>query len=162
MALRAMAVQAWEESSQAALIQSARQAVVATLGQDAADVLAFVAVSQLDGATLVVFAFADDDVRVGVHRVGSEDWRVVTVVDDGGWVLSGGPFASLVELGEWFAANPPPGVDVQPWVVGEAVVVGDLRSYDGVVYECIQSHTTQSGWEPPDTPSLWSVYTGDG
>ena len=157
MALRALAVQAWEESSQAALIQSARQAVVSTLGSDAADVLAFDAVSQLDGATLVVFRFADDDVRVGVHRVGSEDWRVVTVVDDDGWVLAGGPFGSLVELGEWFAANPPPGSDVEPWVAGEAVSVGDLRSYDGIVYRCIQSHTTQEDWTPPATPSLWEV-----
>ena len=43
------------------------------------------------------------------------------------------------------------------WKVGEAVVVGDRRYYDGVWYTCIQGHTTQAGWEPVLVPALWQT-----
>jgi chitinase len=39
--------------------------------------------------------------------------------------------------------------------------VGDLVTYNGVVYQCLQAHTSQPGWEPPYTPALWQpVSTG--
>ena len=44
------------------------------------------------------------------------------------------------------------------WMPGEAVEAGDLRWWPFKFterYECIQSHTTQQGWEPPDQPALW-------
>ena len=43
------------------------------------------------------------------------------------------------------------------WVAGEQVQVGTRRSYDGVTYECVQSHVTQSDWTPPAVPALWRV-----
>lgn len=46
------------------------------------------------------------------------------------------------------AQTPPPW---QPWT---AYRVGDLVTYNGVVYQCIQAHTSQPGWEPPNTPAL--------
>jgi chitinase len=53
------------------------------------------------------------------------------------------------------AQTPPPW---QPWT---AYRVGDLVTYNGVVYQCIQAHTSQPGWEPPNTPALWQpVSTG--
>ena len=45
--------------------------------------------------------------------------------------------------------------DVPEWEPGETVVVGDLRSYEGDVYECIQAHNTINSWEPPNVPALW-------
>ena len=49
-------------------------------------------------------------------------------------------------------------IDVfDPWTVGEAVKVGDLRRYNNNLYECIQAHTTQSDWTPDITPALWKV-----
>ena len=33
--------------------------------------------------------------------------------------------------------------------------VGDRVSYDGTLYKCLTSHTSQSTWTPPDSPSLW-------
>lgn len=51
----------------------------------------------------------------------------------------------------------PPVDDVLPWIAGETVVAGDLRSYEGVTYSCIQGHTTQTGWHPPAVPALWGV-----
>jgi len=44
---------------------------------------------------------------------------------------------------------------VLDWIVGESVTVGMRRVYDGVTYECVQSHVTQSDWTPPAVPALW-------
>jgi hypothetical protein len=33
--------------------------------------------------------------------------------------------------------------------------IGDVRSYQAVDYRCIQSHTSQIGFEPPNVPALW-------
>jgi len=52
--------------------------------------------------------------------------------------------------------EPPPG-EVIEWAPGQTVVAGDERSWLGIVYVCVQGHTTQTGWEPPNVPALWSV-----
>jgi len=44
------------------------------------------------------------------------------------------------------------------WTPDETVTAGALRTHDGVIYEAIQGHTTQDGWEPPETPALWRVW----
>ena len=41
------------------------------------------------------------------------------------------------------------------WKTGETVQAGDQRTYGGAVYQVIQAHATQTGWEPPATPALW-------
>jgi hypothetical protein len=43
------------------------------------------------------------------------------------------------------------------WAPGVNYVVGHLATYGGLTYRCIQSHTSQAGWEPPNAPSLWAV-----
>lgn len=62
-------------------------------------------------------------------------------------------------------APDPEDPDVQPWAPGQVVrragdptpeSPADERSYEGVVYVCIQSHTTQAEWTPPATPALWT------
>jgi hypothetical protein len=35
--------------------------------------------------------------------------------------------------------------------------VGNLVTYGGATYRCIQAHTSQVGWEPPNTASLWTL-----
>jgi len=47
----------------------------------------------------------------------------------------------------------------EPWV---SYTIGDRVSYNGVDYECRQSHTSQPGWEPPNTPALWLELEGGG
>src|SRR5207253_684971 len=37
---------------------------------------------------------------------------------------------------------------------------GSGVSFNGLVYRCLQGHTSQSDWTPPATPNLWKV-TGD-
>lgn len=41
------------------------------------------------------------------------------------------------------------------WQAYHAYSVGDVVSYNGVNYRCIQAHTSLPGWEPPNVPALW-------
>jgi chitodextrinase len=41
------------------------------------------------------------------------------------------------------------------WVAGHAYKAGDQVTYSGVTYKCLQAHTSQVGWEPPNVPALW-------
>ena len=43
------------------------------------------------------------------------------------------------------------------WSPGVNYTVGQLRQYDGILYRCVQAHTSQEGWEPSSTASLWSA-----
>lgn len=45
-----------------------------------------------------------------------------------------------------------------PFEVGKSYAIGDKVRHDGVVYEVIQSHTSQSDWLPADVPALFKVY----
>ena len=45
---------------------------------------------------------------------------------------------------------------VTEWAPGQTVAANDLRSYEGTVYRCNQSHVTQAGWLPPLLPALWT------
>ncbi|CAL9448120.1 GlcNAc-binding protein A [Actinosynnema sp. ALI-1.44] len=42
-----------------------------------------------------------------------------------------------------------------PWAAGVAYPTGAQATYGGATYRCIQAHTSLSGWEPPNVPSLW-------
>ena len=53
-------------------------------------------------------------------------------------------------------AEPEPG-ETPAWAAGQTVAIGDLRTYNGVTYRCIQAHTTQAGWTPPVVPALWAA-----
>ena len=41
------------------------------------------------------------------------------------------------------------------WESGIEYDVDDRRQYDGILYRCVQAHTSQAGWEPPNVPALW-------
>ncbi|OKK07161.1 M20/M25/M40 family metallo-hydrolase [Streptomyces sp. CB02400] len=43
------------------------------------------------------------------------------------------------------------------WRLGATYAAGDIVTYDGVRYRCIQGHTAYPGWEPPNVPALWGV-----
>ena len=42
-----------------------------------------------------------------------------------------------------------------PWESGKAYVLGDRITYEGVLYKCVQAHTSQDDWTPDVTPALW-------
>jgi chitodextrinase len=48
------------------------------------------------------------------------------------------------------------------WQAWTPYSVGDRVTYAGVEYECLQSHTSQPGWEPPNAASLWKKVDGSG
>ena len=51
------------------------------------------------------------------------------------------------------APSPTPGATTwQPWT---SYKVGDEVTYNGITYVCIQAHTSEPGWEPPNVPALW-------
>jgi beta-glucanase (GH16 family) len=41
------------------------------------------------------------------------------------------------------------------WAPNTWYNVGATVTYNGVSYRCQQAHTSQVGWEPPNTPALW-------
>jgi len=56
----------------------------------------------------------------------------------------------------WAPYTPPSG-GTSAWAIGVAYAVGDLVTYNGTTYRCLQAHTAQAGWEPPNTPALWQA-----
>lgn len=47
---------------------------------------------------------------------------------------------------------------VRVWAAGIDYIVGDEVAYpdeNSPLYECLQAHTSQNGWEPPLVPALW-------
>ena len=54
----------------------------------------------------------------------------------------------------WRRPAPPPTFE-QPWTPNTNYLMGTRATYNGVLYEVIQPHTSLAGWEPPSAPSLW-------
>lgn len=42
------------------------------------------------------------------------------------------------------------------WATDTEYAVGDRRRYEGLLYKCLQAHTSQETWNPADAPSLWA------
>ena len=48
------------------------------------------------------------------------------------------------------------GVELFPmWAIGRAYAVDDRVQYGGILYKCVQAHTSQADWMPDITPALW-------
>lgn len=48
------------------------------------------------------------------------------------------------------------------WAPGIRFATGALARFNGVVYQCVQGHTTQADWTPPAVPALWRPADCDG
>lgn len=42
------------------------------------------------------------------------------------------------------------------WAAGIAYEVDQRIRYGEKLYRCVQAHTSQTGWEPPTVPALWT------
>lgn len=42
------------------------------------------------------------------------------------------------------------------WAIGKAYAADDRIRYGEKLYRCVQAHTSQADWIPPDTPALWT------
>jgi len=49
---------------------------------------------------------------------------------------------------------------VPNWAPNTPYAIGALVMFNGVEYQCIQAHTSEVGWEPPNTPALWNPVSG--
>ena len=50
------------------------------------------------------------------------------------------------------------GVELFPmWAIGRAYAAGDRVQRDGILYKCVQAHTSQADWTPDATQALWVV-----
>ena len=48
-------------------------------------------------------------------------------------------------------------VELFPLWAADTEYAADVRvRYEDKLYRCVQAHTSQSGWEPPATPALWT------
>ncbi len=56
----------------------------------------------------------------------------------------------------------PARADRGAWAPNVAYAVNDTVTYAGSTYKCLQAHTSLTGWEPPNAPSLWQLVTGGG
>ena len=50
---------------------------------------------------------------------------------------------------------------VANWAPNTAYSIGSLVMFNGVEYKCIQAHTSEIGWEPPNVPALWQPVSGN-
>lgn len=49
------------------------------------------------------------------------------------------------------------GVELFPaWAVETSYGIGTRVRYLSKLYRCVQGHTSQDGWEPPNVPALWT------
>lgn len=48
------------------------------------------------------------------------------------------------------------------WALDVAYKGDDRRRYAGALWKCIQAHTSQAGWEPPNVPALWKKVSSQG
>lgn len=44
-----------------------------------------------------------------------------------------------------------------PWQANVAYTTGQLVTYNGSTYKCLQAHTSLPGWEPANVPALWQL-----
>ena len=42
------------------------------------------------------------------------------------------------------------------WQIGKAYAVDDRVKYEGILYKCLQAHTSQAAWTPIAAASLWA------
>lgn len=46
-------------------------------------------------------------------------------------------------------------VSAVEWKENTYYAIGNVVTYNGKTYECIQAHTAIVGWQPPNVPALW-------
>ena len=67
-------------------------------------------------------------------------------------------FVTLAEAGSIDDVTASEHIDVfSPWASAVSYITGNLRTYNGKLYRCVQAHTSQDDWTPDAATSLWAV-----
>ena len=67
-------------------------------------------------------------------------------------------FVTLAEAGSIDDVTAGEHMDVfSPWASAVSYKTGNLRTYNGKLYRCVQAHTSQDDWTPDAAASLWAV-----
>ncbi|MFJ7956131.1 carbohydrate-binding protein [Streptomyces sp. NPDC096319] len=87
------------------------------------------------------------------------DARLLMTVRDGGGGREAA-FDFVLDVPQDPGPTPTPtptatGVPGGTWAAGTAYRAGDAVTHGGRGYVCLQAHTAQAGWEPPNVPALW-------
>ncbi|MER7908972.1 carbohydrate-binding protein [Streptomyces sp. NPDC096068] len=86
------------------------------------------------------------------------DPRLLMTVRDAGGAREAA-FDFVLNVPQNPGPTPTPTPTTQPpggsWAVGTAYKAGDVVTYGGARYTCLQAHTAQPGWQPPNVPALW-------
>jgi chitinase len=69
-------------------------------------------------------------------------------------------FVLSLLAGSTSAHAAPLDADRGPWAAGVSYTAGDTVTYSGLTYQALQSHSSLTGWEPPNVPALWQVLSG--
>ena len=94
----------------------------------------------------------------GLLLDGGKVWRNITTVP-----LTTAPSGFPGNTSQWHrlfveVTVIPPAPTAPAWSgASVAYKVGDLVTYSGTVYRCLQAHTSQAGWTPTAVASLWAV-----
>lgn len=94
-------------------------------------------VSEVEGGEMVFIAMAQADAVNATAGITFVTMAETGAIDD----VTAGEHADL------FA----------PWGYPVKYTTGNIRSFGGALYRCVQEHTSQEDWTPDASPSLWTA-----
>lgn len=156
MTLRSDAIAAYQ-STQTGRATKARAALAAALTPEDVSKLTVADVDTAAQYTRYVFTDGDVNLAVVLRQSGNEVHLVSG--KPGSW-SDLAPIDSLATLGKVLPGLvPPPAPPSGPaaWSPDTVYKAGDVRTYAGKTYTCLQGHTSMIGWEPPNVAALWKV-----
>ena len=119
------------------------------------------------------YAVANDGVteeELLTMRAATPEWKPGMTLAVGDTVMHGGSMFVVIQAHTTQAGWEPGTATqslfrrVQPegsteWQPDTDYATGAECTYEGSAYTCLQGHTSQAGWEPPNVPSLWKLKT---
>lgn len=119
------------------------------------------------------YAVANDgvtDEELLTMRAATPEWKPGMTLAVGDTVMHGGSMFVVIQA-HTTQAGWEPGTATQSlfrraqpegsteWQPDTDYATGAECTYEGSAYTCLQGHTSQAGWEPPNVPSLWKLKT---
>lgn len=101
----------------------------------------------IEGAETVLVARASTADELTAHKASIDEQQNVMGIT----------FVTLAKNGKIDDVTASEHADLfEPWVASKAYAVGDIVSYNGLLYRCVQAHTSQADWTHDLTPALWT------